>query len=75
MNIKVFLCMAIINFIWKILVYPKELFCFTMVNEKTRRMEYLIYILTVGLLATTVITFRIMNTLAKEVANIKKKIK
>jgi hypothetical protein len=56
-------------------VYPKELFCFTMVNEKTRRMEYLIYILTVGLLATTVITFRIMNTLAKEVANIKKKIK
>ena len=67
--------MAIINFIWKILVYPKELFCFTMVNEKTKRMEYLIYILTVGLLATTVITFRIMNTLAKEVANIKKKIK
>ena len=46
-----------------------------MVNEKTRRMEYLIYILTVGLLATTAVTFRIMNTLAKEVANIKKKIK
>ena len=75
MNIKAFLCMAIINFIWKILVYPNELFYFIMVNEKTRRMEYLIYILTVGLLATTVITFRIMNTLAKEVANIKKKIK
>lgn len=56
-------------------MYTKELFCFTMVNKKTRRMEYLIYILTVGLLATTVITFRIMNTLAKEVANIKKKLK
>ena len=67
--------MAIINFIWKILVYPQELFCFTMVNEKTRRMEYLIYILTFGLLATIVITFRIMNTLAKEVADIKKKIR
>ena len=46
-----------------------------MVNEKTRRMEYLIYILTFGLLATIVITFRIMNTLAKEVADIKKKIR
>ena len=67
--------MAIINFIWKILLYPQELFCFTMVNEKTRRMEYLIYILTFGLLATIVITFRIMNTLAKEVADIKKKIR
>ena len=67
--------MAIINFIWKIIVYPQELFCFTMVNKKTRRMEYLIYILTFGLLATIVITFRIMNTLAKEVADIKKKIR
>jgi hypothetical protein len=46
-----------------------------MVNEKTKRMEYLIYILTVGLLATTVITFRIMNTLAKEVADIKRRLK
>ena len=46
-----------------------------MVNKKTRRMEYLIYILTVGLLATTVITFRIMNTLAKEVADIKRRLK
>jgi len=67
--------MVIINFISKILVYTKELFCFIMVNEKTRRMEYLIYILTVGLLATTVITFRIMNTLAKEVADIKRRLK
>jgi hypothetical protein len=46
-----------------------------MVKMKTRRMEYLIYILTVGLLATTVITFRIMNTLAKEVADIKRRLK
>ena len=67
--------MVIINFIAKILEYTKELFCFIMVNEKTRRMEYLIYILTVGLLATTVITFRIMNTLAKEVADIKRRLK
>ena len=37
-------------------------------------MEYLIYILTVGLLATTAITFRILNTLAKEVARLKKTI-
>ena len=29
--------MAIINFIWKNLVYPKELFCFTMVNEKNKK--------------------------------------
>ena len=58
-----------------ILVYPLELFCFTIVKKKTRRMEYLIYILTVGLLATTVITFRIMNTLAKEVADIKRRLK
>ena len=46
-----------------------------MVIQKTRIMEYLIYILTVGLLATTVITFRIMNTLAKEVADIKRRLK
>ena len=45
----------------------------TMVNEKTRRMEYLIYILTVGLLQQLLL-FRIMNTLAKEVANIKKRL-
>jgi hypothetical protein len=37
-------------------------------------MEYLIYILTVGLLATTAITFRILNTLAKEVARLKKQL-
>jgi hypothetical protein len=37
-------------------------------------MEYLIYILTVGLLATTVITFKILNTLAKEVASLKKQL-
>lgn len=37
-------------------------------------MEYLIYILTVGLLATTVITFKILNTLAKEVASLKKRL-
>jgi len=37
-------------------------------------MEYLIYILTVGLLATTVITFKILNALAKEVASLKKQL-
>ena len=37
-------------------------------------MEYLIYILTIGLLATTAITFRIPNTLAKEVADLKKEL-
>ena len=37
-------------------------------------MEYLIYILTAGLLATTAITFRILSTLAKEVARLKKQL-
>ncbi len=42
--------------------------------KRATLMEYLIYILTVGLLATTAITFRILNTLAKEVARLKKQL-
>ena len=45
-----------------------------MVKSENELMEYLIYILTIGFLATTVITFRIMNTLAKEVASLKRKL-
>ena len=37
-------------------------------------METLIYILTVGFLATTLITFRVIDTLAKELAVLKKKL-
>ncbi len=37
-------------------------------------METLIYILTVGFLATTVITFRVITALAKELAALKKKL-
>jgi hypothetical protein len=36
-------------------------------------MDTLIYILTVGLIATTVITFRVIDTLAKEIAILKRK--
>jgi hypothetical protein len=37
-------------------------------------METLIYILTVGFLATTLITFRVIDALAKELAELKKKL-
>ena len=37
-------------------------------------METLIYILTVGFLATTLITFRVIDVLAKELAELKKKL-
>jgi len=37
-------------------------------------METLIYILTVGFLATTLITFRVIDSLAKELAELKKKL-
>ena len=37
-------------------------------------MENLIYILAVGFLATTLITFRVIDALAKELAEIKKKL-
>jgi len=36
-------------------------------------METLIYILTVGFLASTIITFRVIDALAKELAELKKK--
>tara|TARA_B100000768_G_scaffold21917_1_gene19475 strand:- start:1145 stop:1267 length:123 start_codon:yes stop_codon:yes gene_type:complete len=36
-------------------------------------MDTLIYILTVGLIATTVITFRVIDALAKEIATLKRK--
>jgi predicted outer membrane lipoprotein len=37
-------------------------------------METLIYILTVGFLATTLITFRVIDALAKELVELKKKL-
>jgi len=37
-------------------------------------METLIYILTVGFLATTLITFRVIDALAKELTELKKKL-
>ena len=38
-------------------------------------MDTLIYLLTIGLLGTIVISFRIMHHLAKEIADLKKKLK
>jgi len=37
-------------------------------------MENLIYILAIGFLASTLITFRMIDTLAKELAELKKKL-
>lgn len=37
-------------------------------------METLIYILTIGLLATTAISFKLFDTLSKEIAALKKKV-
>jgi len=37
-------------------------------------MDTLIYLLTIGLLATTVITFKVIDALAKELATLKKKL-
>ena len=37
-------------------------------------METLIYILTVGFIAATIITFRVIDALAKELAELKKKL-
>jgi len=37
-------------------------------------MDTLIYLLTIGLLATTLITFKVIDALAKELASLKKKL-
>jgi AmiR/NasT family two-component response regulator len=37
-------------------------------------MDTLIYLLTVGLLATAIITFKVIDALAKEVASLKRKL-
>jgi hypothetical protein len=37
-------------------------------------MDTLIYLLTIGLLATTLITFKVIDALAKELATLKKKL-
>ena len=37
-------------------------------------MDTLIYLLTIGLLATTLITFKVIDALAKELATLKKRL-
>jgi len=60
----------------KFLTRSDKLFWTEIVKRETkiRQMDTLIYLLTIGLLATTVITFKVIDALAKELATLKKKL-